>query len=294
MPETLIDSDLLKRLEQLALASRRFSAGRMKGERRSRRRGEGMDFADHRNYTPGDDLRALDWKIYGRLERLFIKRFLEEEDLKVHILIDASQSMSFGEPSKLLYAKRIAAALGHICLARMESLSACAFGDGLLARFGPRRGKGHSPAWLDFLTRLEMSSGTTSLVRSFEAFARMTGPRGLVVVLSDFYDFEGYEEAFRRLFARDFEVLALHILSPEELRPDLEGDLRLQDAEFRQTADVSMGRGALASYGRALGFFTSGLGKHIIGRGGYYLLTSTELPFDRLVLDVLRRKGVLR
>lgn len=294
MTETLIDSDLLRRLEQLALMSRRLSTGRMKGERRSRRRGAGTDFADHRNYTPGDDLRALDWKIYGRLERLFIKRFLEEEDLKVYLLLDASESMRFGEPSKLLYAKRVAAALGYICLARMDSLSACAFGDGLHGRFGPKRGKGHSPAWFDFLTRLEPVSGATSLARSFEAFARTTRSRGLVVVLSDFYDVEGYEDAFRCLFARDFEVLAIHILSPGELKPNLEGDLRLQDVEFRHTTDVSMGRGVLAFYERALAAFTNGLRDNIIGRGGYYLLTSTELPFERLVLDVLRRKGVLR
>lgn len=293
MTETLLNTDLMKRLEQLALVSRRMTAGRLKGERRSRRRGSSTDFADYRNYVPGDDLRFLDWKIYGRLERLFIKLFLEEEDLRVHILLDASPSMQFGEPEKLLYARQVAAALGYVCLAKMDSLTVKTFGGGLGQSFGPKRGKVNGPAYFRFLSSIEPAE-TTNLLQSFKTFAQTHGPRGLAIVISDFYDFAGFEEAFRQLFARDFEVLAVHVLSPEELNPTHQGDIRLVDCEFGATTDVSMGGNVKGMYGRALSAFCNGLKSYILGRGGYYLLASTELPFERLVLDVLRRKGILR
>ena len=293
MAEKLLDQDMMKRLEQLSLISRKISTGRLKGERRSRRRGSSTDFADYRNYVAGDDLRFLDWKIYGRLERLFIKLFLEEEDLRVNILIDTSPSMRFGNPEKLLYAKRVAAALGHICLNRMDSLTVKTFGDRLIQSYGPKRGKVNSRRYFEFLSSIGPGD-ETALLNSFKAFAQSTSGKGMAIVISDFYDFAGYEEAFRQLFARDFEVLAIHVLSPEELKPEHQGDIRLVDCEFGLTTDVSMGRSISDLYERTLGAFCNGLKDHIIARGGYYLLASTESPFERLVLDVLRRKGIVR
>lgn len=294
MSETLLDPEVVRRLEQVVLVSRKLSTGRLKGERRSRRRGSSTDFADYRNYVPGDDVRFLDWKLYGRLERLFLKLFLEEEDLRVHLLIDTSASMGFGTPSKLLYAQRVAAALGTVCLSRMDSLSARAFCSGLRQDYGPRRGRQHRAAFFDYLASLAPEDGATALSASFRAFAQGTRGRGLAIVLSDFYDPAGYEEAFRPLFARDFEVLAVQILSPEELQPAIQGDLRLVDSETDLPVDVSMGRDVQGLYARALAAFTGGLKAHIVSRGGAYVLASTALPFETLVLDVLRQKGVLR
>lgn len=293
MADRLIDQEMMRRLEQLSLMTRKISVGRMKGERRSRRRGSSSDFADYRNYVPGDDLRHLDWKIYGRLERLFLKLFLEEEDLRVSILLDASESMQFGEPTKLLYAKRVAAAIGYICLCQMDSLSVKVFGDSIVSSYGPRRGKGHGAGFFDFLSRVEPVKGTC-LLRSLRSFSLGMKGKGVVVVLSDFYDFGGYEEAFKQLFGRDFEVLVVHILSPQELKPDYQGDIRLVDREFGVTTDVSMGRNILEVYDRTLRAFCDGLKSHVTGRGGHYVLTSTATPFERLVLDVLRRRGFIR
>jgi uncharacterized protein (DUF58 family) len=293
VPEPILNADMIKRLEQLTLVSRRLTSGRLKGERRSRRRGSSTDFADYRNYAAGDDLRFLDWKVYGRLERLFIKLFLEEEDLRVNVLLDASPSMQFGEPEKLLYARQVAAALGYVCLAKMDSLTVQTFGDGPGQSFGPRRGKANSAAYFHFLSSIEPAR-STNLFRSFRTFAQTHGPRGLAIVISDFYDFQGYEDAIRQLFARNFEVLVIHVLSPEELKPPHQGDIRLVDAEFSLTTDVSMGGNILAMYGRALAAFCNGIRDYIVARGGYYLLASTDLPFERLVLDILRRKGILR
>jgi len=295
MAEPLLTQDVLRKLEQLTIVARKVSAGKAKGERRSRRRGSSTDFADYRNYAPGDDLRFLDWKIYGRLERLFIKLFLEEEDLRVHILIDASASMEFGEPPKLLYARRTAAALGYICLARMDSLRVQTFGDGLLDSYGPSRGKANRGRYFDFLSSIEaVQDGTTNLLRAFQSVAQANPLRGMVVVISDFYDFSGYEEAFRRLFAANFEVLAIQVLSPQELKPEHQGDIRLVDTEFGTTTDISMGKRVIDTYQRTLAAFSQGLKDYLVGRGGHYLLVSTETPFDRLVLDILRRRGFVR
>lgn len=293
MPEPLLNQDTVKRLEQLVLVSRKLSTGRLRGERRSRRRGASTEFADYRNYVAGDDLRFLDWKIYGRLERLFIKLFLEEEDLRVTILIDASRSMAFGDPTKLLYAQRVAAALGYICLSKMDSLSVKTFGAGLAQSYGPKRGKGNSAAYFDFLSSIRVTD-RTGLFESFKTFAQTQSARGLAIVISDFCDFEGYEEGLTQLFARDFEVLAIHVLSPEELAPSHQGDIRLLDCELDVTTDVSMGGKVMKVYERTLRAFCNGLKDYVIGRGGYYLLVSTEQPFERLVLDVLRRKGLVR
>lgn len=283
----------MRRLEQLVLVSRKLSTGRQKGERRSRRRGASTDFADYRNYAAGDDLRFLDWKLYGRLERLFIKLFLEEEDLRVNILLDTSRSMQFGKPEKLLYAKRVAAALGYICLAGMDSLRVQAFDSGPAAAYGPRRGKGNAAAYFAFLSSLQ-PGGKTDLLRSLKTVAAGASGRGLAVVISDFYDFAGYEQALRQLFARNFEVLAVHVLSPEELNPELKGDIRLVDCEAGVTADVSMGRSVRDMYARTLNAFCNGLKAYVTARGGAYLLSSTAMPFERLILDALRRRGVVR
>lgn len=289
----LIDEDTLRQLERLTLVSRKLSTGHLRGERRSRRHGQSVDFADYRNYVTGDDLRFLDWKIYARLERLFLKLFLEEEDLRVYILLDCSRSMVFGEPEKLLYAKRVAAALGYICMSRMDSLSVYPFAGRMLERFGPRRGKVNGAAYFDFLEKVE-PGGETGMGRVLRDFARSIRAKGLVILLSDFLDFGGYEDGLGDLFGRGFEVVAMHLLSPEELQPDLVGDVRLVDCENGRHTDVSVGRHLLDTYQATLEAFCEGLRQHIIRRGGHYLLCSTEVPFDRLVLNVLMRRGLIQ
>jgi uncharacterized protein (DUF58 family) len=293
MSEALLDGEMMRRLEQLTIVSRKISTGRLKGERRSRRRGSSNDFADYRNYVAGDDMRYLDWKIYSRLERLFIKLFLEEEDLRVYILVDASRSMAQGAPQKLLYAKRLAAALGYLSMASMDSVSAHAFGDGLTDSFGPRRGKVNAQRYFDFLQSVQVSQ-TTNLERSLKAFANQTTSPGIVMVISDFMDFEGYEQALRHLFGRNFEVLAVQVLSPQEISPEYQGDVRLLDCEIDVTTDISMGKSLMETYKRTLNTFCDELKNHVVSRGGSYMLTSTDSPFERIVLDVLRRKGVVR
>lgn len=293
MAEALLDSEIMRRLEQVMLVSRKLSSGRLRGERRSKRRGSSNDFADYRNYVTGDDLRYLDWKIYARLERLFLKLFLEEEDLRVQILVDISPSMAWGEPEKLLYAKRVAAALGYVTMNRMDSLTACGFGQTLGATFGPRRGKVNGHRYFSFLEHLEVAEGT-SLTESLRRFSLVTRSAGLVIVISDFLDPGGYEEGLRLLFGRGFETCIIQVLAPEELKPTVTGDVRLVDVEFGDTTDVSVGPALMELYDRTLNTFCDGLKDYVTKRGGTYVLCSTQTPFERLVLDVLCRKGMVR
>ncbi|MFT5472033.1 MAG: hypothetical protein ACI856_000348 [Kiritimatiellia bacterium] len=283
----------MRRLEQLAITSRKLSTGRLRGERRSRRRGTSNEFSDYRNYVHGDDLRYLDWKVYARLEKLFLKLFLEEEDLRVNILLDTSASMTFGEPEKHLYAKRVAAAIGYICLCKMDSLTAHTFDAELSEPFGPKRGKVNAARYFDFLDKAQ-ATRETRLGDSMKRFSQSQRGRGIAVVISDFMDTDGYEEGLRHLFARNYEVLAVHVLSPEELKPTIRGDVRLVDAELEVSTDVSMGRRLEDVYDRTLKTFCNGLKSYVVNHGGYYVLSSTEMPFDRLVLDVLRRRGVVQ
>lgn len=296
MAGSLLNSKLLRRLEQLVLISRKTAAGKEQGERHSRRHGAGNEFIDYRNYVPGDDLRYLDWKIYGRLDRLFIRLFREELDLRITILLDVSRSMRFGEPEKLEYAKCVAAAIGYLGLAGMDSVEVLAFDQKITSVFGPKRGKGNGIRLFQFLDRLaDGDEGGTALYPSFNAAVQRGGTRGgLVVVLSDLYDFNGYQEAFRRLFAHNRDVLMIHLFSPQELKPDFSGDLQLEDCEYGMPADLSFSPSVLRAYEAALIRFRSEAEQYIRSRGGSYISTSTALPFERLVLDLLCRQGVLR
>src|SRR3954471_7731282 len=190
----LLEPKFLARLEQLELVSRKIFVGRMKGERLSKRKGQSVEFADYRNYVVGDDLRFLDWSLYGRLDKLFIRLFLEEEDLHVYLLIDNSLSMDFGTPSKLRFAKQIAAALGFVGLVNNDRVIVEAFNNRLVQSSAPMRGRKSLWRLLEFLDKVE-PAGPSDLARSLKAFSLKASGKGIVVLLSDFMDKGGYEEA---------------------------------------------------------------------------------------------------
>ena len=175
--DVLFDEGFLRRLEQLELASRRLTAGRMKGERRSIRRGQSVEFADYRNYSAGDDLRQLDWNVYARLERLFIKLFVEEEDVTVHVLVDASRSMDFGEPNKLRFARRAAGALAYLGLAHLDRVSVAFLGDGHATSLRALRGKARVFEVFGFLSgpRPERLTGLAAAARDYAGRLRVAG-----------------------------------------------------------------------------------------------------------------------
>lgn len=292
--EALLDAEFVRKLEQFDIAVRRIFAGRTKGERRSRRRGQSVEFADHKNYTVGDDLRHVDWNIYARLERLFIKLFLEEEDLHLHLLIDTSGSMDYGNPTKLTYAKRLAAALGYIGLVNMNRVAIQPFGAGLLPGTPQLRGRNQTFRLMEFLSHVSPAEGGSDLTAACRAFAVKNAGQGVVVVMSDFFDKNGYEKAFAYLLGLKMDVYVVHILAEEEVRPNLVGDLKLVDREDADTAEVTISAPLLAQYQRTLENFRGGLRNYCTRRGMQYLFVSSRTPFEQVVLTVLRKQGLLK
>ena len=291
--EPLLGPEFLAKLEQLELVSRKMLLGRFKGDRLSKRKGTSVEFADHRHYAVGDDLRFLDWNLYARLDRLFIKLFQEEEDLRLHILLDNSGSMNFGTPTKLRYAKCVAAALGFVGLANLNRVSVGTVG----ARFdtGLPALRGRRSLWrlLSYLEQLE-TFGAGDLSAAVRAFALRAPSGGIVVLLSDLLDKGGFEEPLRYLLARQMEVYVIQILAREEVEPELVGDLRLVDAEDADVAEVTLSAALIQRYKRNLDAFRGAVNSFCMRRGIQFLSTTNQAPFDRLVLTYLRRRGLVR
>ncbi len=301
----------------------------MKGERRSPKRGQSVEFADYRNYTHGDDLRRVDWNAYARMERLFIKLFQEEEDITVHLLLDASKSMDWGDPStitisapvapvdtevksiggvvvpsapagdlraqnKLVYARRTAAALGYVALANLDRLSVTAFNANGLQRFSSVRGKGHAVSLLRWIAGVR-TEGATDLDRVLRQYASQAKYPGLLFVLSDLLVEGGGIEGLKALQSAGHEVNVIHILAPAEVHPELAliGDLRLKDIETGATQEVSIDGGVLDLYREKFEAWQSGIEDFCRRRGINYIQVTTDQPFEDLVLHYLRRRGIL-
>lgn len=290
---SLLDPDFMRKLEQLELVSRRIVRGRLKGERRSRRRGSSVEFAEHRNYAVGDDLRHIDWSAYGRLDKLFLKLFLEEEDLCVSILIDASASMDFGEPTKLHHGKRIAAALAFIGLVNNDRLSLQAFSSRLEPGIPSVRGRSRMHRIVQYLDDLD-PSGASDLTAAARDFAIRHAGRGIIIVISDFLDKRGFEAAFRYLLARNMDVYVIHVLSREEVEPELAGDLKLVDCEDGDEAEITVSAPLLKKYKENLNAFVGGLKDWCTRRGMTYIFTTNQQSFERLILNYLRERGLLK
>jgi uncharacterized protein (DUF58 family) len=289
----MLDAKFLAQLEQLELVSRKIFMGRMKGERRSKRKGQSVEFADYRNYVIGDDLRFLDWNLYARLDKLFLRLFMEEEDLHFYVLIDNSLSMDFGKPTKLHYAKQIAAALGFIGLVNLDRVVIEAFNNRLTQSLPAVRGRRSLWRLLDFLNKVE-PAGPSDLNQALRTFSLKCSGKGIVVVLSDFMDKGGYEQALRYLIARQLDVYVIQILSQEEIEPEIMGDLKLVDVEDDDVAELTVNGPLLKRYKQNLAAYRTALHDFCSRRGVSCMFTSNQVPFDRLVLTYLRQRGLVR
>ena len=288
---TLFDEAFLRRLETLELASRRLTAGRMKGERRSLRRGQSVEFADYRNYSAGDDLRQLDWNVYARLEKLFVKLFVEEEDVTVHVLVDASASMDFGDPNKLDFARRAGAALAYLGLAHLDRVSVAFLGDGRATILRPLRGKARVFEVFGFLSA-PRSERLTGLAAAAREYARRLRGRGPLILISDLMD-PGYLDALRDLAGTRCQLSVLHVLAPEEVEPEIAPDARLVDRETSQSIDVSGDDDLVERYRAGLAEWQDEIGGFVSRRGGSYVAVPSDLDLADLLFDVLRRRRVL-
>jgi uncharacterized protein (DUF58 family) len=289
----LLEPEFLNKLEQLELVSKKIFVGRMKGERKSKRRGSSVEFADHRQYSVGDDLRHIDWNVYGRLDKLFLKLFLEEEDLHFYTLLDTSQSMDFGEPTKLHYGKQVAAALAFIGLVNHDRVMLDTFSSGLDAGMNSVRGRSQMYRVVGYLDKLA-ASGASNLTAAVKSFAIKHSGKGVVVIISDFLDKRGYEPALRYLLARNMDIYVVHVLSREEVDPEIVGDLRLVDAEDDDIAEITVSAPLLRRYKENLNAFVGGMKEWCTKRGITYIFTTNQNPFDKLILNYLRERGLVR
>ena len=286
----LLSADFLGQLERFALISRRSFRGRVKGERRSPRKGSSVEFSDYRAYGVGDDLRYVDWNIYGRLDRLYLKLFVDEEDLCLNLLLDASASMEFGEPSKLDYAARLAAALGFVGLVNLERVGVSVLRDRVGEGWSPARGRNQVLPLMDFLGRLRPGGGT-SLNEGLAQYALRSREAGVAVLISDLMDPAGYERGLKSLLERRFDVHVIHVLAPDEMNPGFLGDLRLVDAETGELRDLTLDGEAQRVYRQRLREFLENAERFCRGKEISYYRVVTDTPVQDFVLGQL--KGLL-
>jgi uncharacterized protein (DUF58 family) len=292
VPRSIFHPEFRRKLEILDLVSRKRLRGRGKGERRGPKRGSGVEFHDFRPYAAGDDLRYLDWNIFSRLDRLILKLFIEEEDLCLHLLLDASRSMAFGEPSKLLYAARAAAALGFVALSGHERVALGILGDGLAALSRPLRGRSQIFTVLRQLEGLTPRGGT-NLNLALTAYARQARSPGLAVLFTDLLDGRGFEAGLAALLGRGYEAVLIHLVTPGEFAPRVAGDLLLTDAETAERREVVLTPETRRRYEENLQALCDRAEDFCRRSGADYLRISTALPFEDFILTHLTHAGVL-
>lgn len=291
--DDLFDEEFQRKLETLAIVSRRVFSGRMRAERRTKRKGSGIEFADHREYAPGDDFRSIDWPLYQRLGRLLVRLYEEEEDLSIYFILDCSRSMAFGDGKKFDQARRLVAALAYVGLANLDRVTIIGVCDGVVARMPTTRGKNRIFKVFNFLRSLE-ADGTTDLRSALKTFVAQHKRRGLTVLISDLYDPAGFEGGINMLRYNKFEPYVVHVVDPAEARPPLRGDVRLYDCETGDEREVTVTDELLRQVGKAFTDYQGEIERFCTKNRVPYFPASVESNFDELVLQVFRRGGFLR
>jgi uncharacterized protein (DUF58 family) len=291
--DDLFDDDFQRKLDYLALVSKRAFAGRMRAERRTKKTGAGVEFADHRDYQPGDDFRYLDWNVYQRFDRLLLRLFEEEEDLAIYFIVDASTSMGFGDSKKLRYAKRVAAALAYVGLANLDRVSISSTTDKVMNRMPATRGKARIFKVFRFLRELK-PDGQTNLEDALKSFVAQNKRRGLVVLASDLYDPHGFERGINVLRYNKFDPFVVHVIDRAEAKPKLAGDVLLYDCETGDEREVTVTAKVLERFEHAYAEYLSDIDRFCSSKQVPYIQADVAIPFEELILRVFRRGGFLR
>ncbi len=289
----LFDRAFLTEVEKLYLVSKKVFAGKLRAERRTKKMGSGVEFAEHRDYTLGDDFRYIDWNLYGRLDKLLLRLFEEEEDLHIYILVDISASMTLGKIPKFFYALKLAAALAYVGLSNLDRVAIVPFADKMLGWLPPNRGKSRIFKIFDFL-KGQVPGGLTDLERSLKGFVAQSSRRGLAVVISDFYDPEGYTAGINFLKFHRYESYIIQVYDKHEARPDLMGDLHLIDCETGEERQVTVSPGLLRKYAAEHRRYRKELTEFCTSAAMPFFSTHTELPFQELVLQIFRMGGFVK
>jgi uncharacterized protein (DUF58 family) len=284
----LFDEEFLRKLEYLKLVSSRLVPGHLKGQHRAKKKGSGVEFADYRQYVAGDDTRAVDWRAYLRLDKLLLRLFEEEGDLPIYIFFDSSRSMDHGQPSKFDYARKVAAALCYLGLVNLDRVSLVAFAEGVLREHVSGRGKAQVSRAFRFLEHVPAGGGT-QLHLALKTFFAAPRRKGLVVIVSDFLDPEGIERGFTFLRHFRHDVFTVHLLSAGELEPDLPDEVLLEDVEDGSVERFRLSPALLSAYRSEFERYGSEIESFCSQQGWGYARALTQVPFDELVLDVLRQ-----
>jgi len=289
--DRLFDERFLRQLDQLVLVSKQARRGQMQGERRSLKRGQSVEFADYRQYSRGDDFRLIDWNVFARLETLFLKLFVEEEDLTIHLLVDTSRSMDWGEPNKLKVARQLAGAMGYIALSGLDRVTASTISD-KVELFPPHRGKQQAHTLFGFLQGLK-TGGDAELGTILTRYAQGARNPGPLLLISDLFD-PTWQEGLRALLTRRFDITVLHVLSPEELNPTVVGDIRLKDIERGHELEITVDAAMLQRYEANLAAWQAELRQWCGARGISYATLSSASPIEEIVLTLLRKQAIVR
>ena len=285
----LFESEFLQKLEYLSIVSKRVFRGQLMAQRRTMQLGGGIEFADHRAYTPGDDFRYIDWNLYARHNELLLKRFQEEEDLHVYILLDCSRSMGFGEPAKFDLARQLAAALAYIALADLDRIAVVAFADRIMQDFPLTRGKARILSLMKFLEGLPLDGENTNLTELVSAFIHRSQRRGLVVVISDLFDPNGYQQSLDLLRHHKYEPVVVQVHDLAEANPELLGDLELLDMESGNLKKITITEKNQRQFRQIFKEFIESIGSYCRGYGIGCTVATTERSFDSWILDMMRR-----
>ena len=291
----MLDAEFLRRLERVTIVARKTLKGIGQGERRGKRAGGAVEFSDYRRYSPGDDTRRIDWYAYARLEQMFLKLFVEEQDLALHILLDLSGSMAGGTPAKQPAALKLAAALGYVALAGGDRVTLW-IGRGSTATrsLAPLRGRAGMARLIQALTDAGPAAGATDLGAVARSFVARRPPRGVVILISDLLDPAGVQAPLERLRYAGYELHVLHVVAPDERAPEVGAEVELEDLETGATLAISLDQRAVRAYREAFAAFEAETRALCARHGIRYVLAGSELPLEELVLGALRRGALVQ
>ena len=287
---TLFGNDVLDRLERLRISSRRRFTSKSRGEHLTGRGGASIEFSDYRDYAPGDDVRFVDWNVFARLNRPYLKLYHQEEEMHVVLLVDASASMGF--EGKLERARQLAGAFGVMGLRGSERVSVGSFNSaaGAVGRLPPCSGRASMTKVLRFIEQVQ-PGGDAPVEAGIETFLKYHVGRGIVVVLSDFLTFGDLRRAFNLLFSSGLELMAVQVLGPTEIDPDVTGDLRMVDCETQATLDVTSVNDLVDLYQEYRLAYERRLAVLSQQRSGRFLSIGSEDALDWVLFDLMTRKG---
>jgi len=290
----LFPPDFLTRLEYLSIVSKRVFRGQLLAQRRTMQMGSGIEFSEHREYATGDDLRYLDWNIYARHGDLLLKRFQEEQDLHVYLLLDCSRSMAFGDPPKFDLARQLAAALAYIALSDLDRIGIIAYADGVVSELPVTRGKARILPLMKFLTDLPTRGADTSLDEAVQGLVHRGARSGLAIVISDLFDEHGFQRGLDQLRYHRFDTHVIQLHDPKEADPALLGDAEFVDVETGEIRKVTVSERNLQTYKRLFADHQTAVRDYCRTYSLGCTQSPTTVPFDELILRMMRQTGAGR